>query len=199
MHAKPGRARQVPPEMDMNLELMLKYWFLLSNLHMVAAGLIFRRLSNFHKVWNASKTFVICCYFEGVVGTVVAAMATEGRRDGVRGSCCCHNGRPVAVTVGVLLPSQWASCCGHNGGGWGAGGQQPASQASFCGHNGRPVAVIMAGGVLLWSQWATCCCHSALPVAVTTGCCCGQIAVVARPGAQPARQQPAAAGRQAGL
>ena len=47
---KPGRARQVPPEMDMNLELMLKYWFLLSNLHMVAAGLIFGRLSNFHKI-----------------------------------------------------------------------------------------------------------------------------------------------------
>ena len=82
-HDKPGWARQVPPEMDMNLELMLKSWFLLSNLHMVAAGLIFGRLSNFHKVWNASKTLAICCYFEGVVGTVVAAMATEGRRDGV--------------------------------------------------------------------------------------------------------------------
>ena len=82
-HDKPGRARQVPPEMDMNLELMLKYWFLLSNLHMVAAGLIFGRPSNFHKIWNASKTLAICCYFEGVVGTVVAAMATEGCRDGV--------------------------------------------------------------------------------------------------------------------
>ena len=50
---------------------------------MVAAGLIFGRPSNFHKIWNASKTLAICCYFEGVVGTVVAAMATEGRRDGV--------------------------------------------------------------------------------------------------------------------
>ena len=50
---------------------------------MVAAGLIFGRPLNFHKIWNTSKTLAICCYFEGVVGTVVAAMATEGRRDGV--------------------------------------------------------------------------------------------------------------------
>ena len=50
---------------------------------MVAAGLIFGRPSNFHKIRNTSKTLAICCYFEGVVGTVLAAMATEGRRDGV--------------------------------------------------------------------------------------------------------------------
>jgi len=85
-HHNPGRARQAPPEMDMNLQLMLqseKYVFLLSFLHMVAAGLIFGRPLNFHANWNTSKTLAIYCYFEGVVGTVVAAMPTQGRRDGV--------------------------------------------------------------------------------------------------------------------
>ena len=58
---------------------------------MVAAGLIFGRLSNFHKIWNASKTLAICCYFEGVVGSVVAAMATEGHRDGVSQPAASQN------------------------------------------------------------------------------------------------------------
>ena len=54
-------------------------------------------------------------------------------------SCCGRSGCPVAVP-GVLLRSQWVSCCGSR----------------------RPVAVTM--GVLLRLQ-ASCCGHSGCPVA----------------------------------
>ena len=151
------------------------------------------------------------------------------------------SGGPVAVTMGVLLRSQWASCCRHNGRPgavtMGAAGAQAASSqtarrpvavtmgvllrsqwgrlgrrrpaasqpgvllrsqwASCCGHNGRWRPVVVTMGDLLLSQCASCCGHNRLLLRSDRGCCttrgaASPPAASKRPASQPAAiHQPA--------